>query len=189
MRKGRVTACVAVAFAALVSCSRGTQTTSPARSPQAGAKPASAQPTSPQPPAAATPSASPTAAATAPVITPTPAAPGRAQTASAPRIARPVPRLSPDQPPQILAIAVSETTVRPGDRVSGSVITSSNVASVEARIGGYAMALSKTGVGRFALTYTVGPLPWFVRGNFTLQVIARNTRGDVATRAVPLTVR
>ncbi len=98
-------------------------------------------------------------------------------------------RLSRDAPPQILAVAISETTVHPGDRVSGSVITSSNVASVEARIGGYAMSLSKLGVGKFALAYTVAPLPWFVRGSFTLQVIARNTRGDVVTRAIPLTVR
>lgn len=84
---------------------------------------------------------------------------------------------------------VSETTVQPGDSVSGRVLTSSNVASVEARIGGYAVTLQKTGVGRFALTYKVGQLPWFVHGNFTMQVIARNTRGDAVTREIPLTVR
>jgi hypothetical protein len=107
----------------------------------------------------------------------------------APKIAKKAMRLASDAAPQILAVAISETTVQPGDRVSGSVVTSSNVASVEARIGGYAMTLSKVGVGRFALTYTVAPLPWFVRGNFTMQVIARNTRGDATTRAIPLTVR
>jgi hypothetical protein len=97
--------------------------------------------------------------------------------------------LTPDAAPQILRVAVSETTVHPGDRVFGQVLTTSNVASVQARIGGYAMNLSKVGVGRFELTYTVAPLPWFVRGNFTMQVIARNTRGDTVTRAIPLTVR
>jgi hypothetical protein len=100
-----------------------------------------------------------------------------------------VPRLPPDALPKILAVDVSETTVKPGDTVSGSVVTSSNVASVQARIGGYALSLAKTGVGRFSLTYTVTPLPWFVRGNFTMQVIARNTRGDTAERAIPLIVR
>ena len=95
---------------------------------------------------------------------------------------------APDAAPQILHIAVSETTVHSGDRVFGRVTTTSNVASVEARIGGYATSLVKVGVGRFALTYTVAPLPWFVRGNFTMQVIARNTRGVAATRAIPLTV-
>ena len=84
---------------------------------------------------------------------------------------------------------MSETTVHSGDRVYGRVVTSSNVASVEARIGGYGMSLIKTGVGRFELTYTVASLPWFIRGNFTLQVIAHNTRGDTITRAIPLTVR
>jgi hypothetical protein len=97
--------------------------------------------------------------------------------------------VAPNAAPQILDVAVSETTVAPGDRVVGRVITSSNVASVEARIGGYAMNLVKVGVGRFELAYTVGPLPWFVHGNFTMQVTARNTRGDAATRAIPLTVR
>jgi hypothetical protein len=32
-------------------------------------------------------------------------------------------------------------------------------------------------------------VPWFVRGNFSMQVIARNPRGDAVTRVVPLTVR
>ena len=183
MRRVGSAVCIAAALIVPASCSRGTHATSPAPSPQS---------TSPAPPVvrpSLVPSATPTAAATAPVITPTPAPSGQPAAPAAPRLAKPVPRLSPDAPPQILAVAISETTVHPGDRVSGSVITSSNVASVEARIGGYAMSLSKLGVGKFALTYTVAPLPWFVRGSFTLQVIARNTRGDVVTRAIPLTVR
>lgn len=184
MRTLRSAACIAAAVVALASCSRGTQATSPSPSPRG----AGAQAT-PLPQPTATAGVSPTAAATAPVITPTPAPSGQPTTAAAPRLAKPVPRVASDAPPQILEISISETTVRPGDRVSGSVITSSNVASVEARIGGYAMSLSKLGVGRFALAYTVAPLPWFVRGNFTLQVIARNTHGDAATRAIPLTVR
>jgi hypothetical protein len=98
-------------------------------------------------------------------------------------------RRDPDAPPQILDVAVSQTTVHPGDHIVGRVMTSSNVASVEARIGGYSVGLAKVGIGRFELAYTVGPLPWFVHGNFTMQVIARNTRGDKTTRAVPLTVR
>jgi hypothetical protein len=100
-----------------------------------------------------------------------------------------VPRLPPDAAPQILGVAVSETTVHPGDTVSGRVVTTSNVAAVQARIGGYAMSLPKVGVGRFALTYTVAPLPWFVRGNFTLEVIAKNTRGVSVERSIALTVR
>jgi len=100
-----------------------------------------------------------------------------------------VPRLPPEAAPQILEVQISETVVSPGDSVQGNVVTSSNVASVEARIGGYAVSLRKIGVGRFALTYKVGALPWFVHGNFTMQVIARNTSGTAIARDIPLTVR
>jgi hypothetical protein len=154
----------------------------------------------PSPAATASPHAvaSGAAAAAKPAAPPTTVAPSPAAGVSAsptplsaalPPPPKKVPRKPPNAAPQILDVAVSETTVHPGDRVYGRVVTSSNVASVEARIGGYAMSLVKTGVGRFELTYTVGPLPWFVRGNFTMQVIARNTRGDAVTRAIPLTVR
>ena len=104
-----------------------------------------------------------------------------------PRVAS-VPRLAPDAHPRIINVAISETTVHPGDRVSGNVVTSSNVASVQARIGGYAMSLQKVGVGRFALSYTVN-VPWFIRGNFDLHVIATNTGGATVERVIPLMVR
>jgi hypothetical protein len=100
-----------------------------------------------------------------------------------------VPRLPSEASPQILTVAMSETTVRPGDRIFGSVITTSNVASVEVRIGGYGASLTKVGVGRFELSYTVAPLPWFVRGTFAMQLVARNPHGDATTRVIPLTVR
>ena len=132
--------------------------------------------------ALATPSAMPSVSAT-PSAAPTPTV------IPVPKLGNPVPRVAPDAAPRILAVAVSETTVHPGDRVSGSVVTTSNVASVEARIGGYAMSLAKTGVGRFQLSYTVAPLPWFVRGNFAMRVIAKNTRGATVERTIPLTVR
>jgi len=159
-----------------------------------GAQPSPAQRTPPRPgasqraggarvgqatatPPAGTPPASPASTVPpSPVVTP-------------PRLAVKVPRLAPNAAPKILAVAISETTVHPGDTVSGSVVTTSNVASVQARIGGYAMTLVKTGVGRFALTYTVAPLPWFIRGTFNMRVIATNTRGDTVETSIPLTVR
>jgi|HubBroStandDraft_4_1064222.scaffolds.fasta_scaffold00289_12 hypothetical protein len=182
MRNARSAVWIAALLPVLSSCSHATSTTSPAQSPQPTNAHAKPSPT-PQP----SPTGAPTTPAP-PVITPTPNGSNQPPS-TAPHIGRKVTRLAPDAAPQILAVAVTETTVQPGDRVSGSVVTSSNVASVEARIGGYAVTLSKVGVGRFALTYTVGPLPWFVRGNFTMQVIARNARGDAARRAIPLTVR
>lgn len=183
MRQPLATVLTVACFAALVCCSRGSRAIDSAETPQN----AGATPVTPGPKISAT-AAPARATPPPPVMTPTPGgSPG--PVAVAPKIERRAPRLPSDAAPEILAVAVSETTVQPGDRVSGSVLTSSNVASVEARVGGYAVTLSKVGVGRFALTYTVGPLPWFVRGNFTMQVIARNTRGAVARRAIPLTVR
>ncbi|MGC1380933.1 MAG: hypothetical protein WA814_07905, partial [Candidatus Baltobacteraceae bacterium] len=98
-------------------------------------------------------------------------------------------RLPADAVPKIVSVTISETTVHPGDRVVGNVVTSSNVASVEARIGGYGLRLEKTGVGRFAIAYRVLPMPWFLHGNYNLEVIARNPRGDAVARTIPLSVR
>ncbi|MGB6522670.1 MAG: hypothetical protein WBE83_12955, partial [Candidatus Cybelea sp.] len=122
---------------------------------------------------------------------PASAAPGPAAPASGAIAAKPVakvPIVVPNAAPQIISVDVSETTVHSGDHVSGKVVTTSNVASVEARIGTYAMSLNKVGVGRFALTYTVAPLPWFVHGTFPMRVIAKNTRGDTVERTIPLSV-
>lgn len=124
-----------------------------------------------------------------PIPSPSAAPSSRLLGAPPPPVQRKVPRLPPGARPRILDVAISQTTIRPGDRVFGSVVTSSNVASVEARIGGYGLSLVKTGVGHFDLTYTVGPLPWFIHGNFAMVLIARNPRGDTATRVIPLTVR
>lgn len=76
-----------------------------------------------------------------------------------------------------------------GDTVSGMVVTSSNVASVEVRVASYGMTLSKVGVGRFALQYTLGALPFFVHGTYQMKIIARNARGDTAQQSLPITVR
>jgi hypothetical protein len=100
-----------------------------------------------------------------------------------------IPRLPPNAPPQILSVRVSRTTVESGDTVSGTVLTSSNVASVEVRVATYGMALSKVGVGRFSLAYTVGTLPFFVHGTYPMTIIARNTRGDAAEETLAITVR
>jgi hypothetical protein len=100
-----------------------------------------------------------------------------------------IPRLPPNAAPRILSVAVDKTTVTSGDRVHGTVLTSSNVASVEARVAGYGISLNKIGVGRFSLAYTLGNLPFFVRGTYAMQIIARNARGDQTQQSLPITVR
>ncbi len=151
------------------------------RTPQAAASPRAGATAGPGTAASASPAGAPSPSASSTAL-PSPAV-------TPPKLSAKVSRLAPNAAPQIIAVAVSETTVHPGDTVSGNVVTSSNVASVQARIGGYAMTLVKTGVGRFALTYTVAPLPWFIRGTFNMRVIATNTRGETVERSIPLTVR
>lgn len=101
----------------------------------------------------------------------------------------PVVRQPPDAPPRILAMLLSSPVVYGGEVVSGVVETSSNVASVEARIGGYSSTLQKVGVGRFQMSYRVPRLPFFLHHTYSIEVIARNTKGQVVTSSVPITVR
>lgn len=101
-----------------------------------------------------------------------------------------IPTLSPDAPPRIVGIHLASTVVTPGQTVVGSVTASSNVASVELRIGGYSSTMQKVGVGRFTLAFIVPDLPSFLLGRtYELDIIARNTRGDSVDRQLPITVQ
>lgn len=86
-------------------------------------------------------------------------------------------------------MSLSTSVAHPGQIVSGMVTTSSNVASVVARIAGYAHPLAKVGVGRFVLTYQVPNLPPFLRRTYTIEVTARNTAGVAVTSGIPITIR
>jgi hypothetical protein len=105
----------------------------------------------------------------------------------APAIA--IPHRVPDAPPEIVAIDFSSTSVTSGETLWGKVLTSSNVASVEVRVATYAIGMRKIGVGRFALSYRLGYVPFFARGEYSMRIIARNTRGDAVDRTLPLTIR
>lgn len=91
--------------------------------------------------------------------------------------------------PQIISLSISTPVVHSGETVSGKVETSTNVASVEARIGGYSSNLRKTGAGRFSLDYRVPYVPFFMKRTYTVLLIARNTRGDAVSTSFPITVR
>lgn len=121
------------------------------------------------------------------------AAQGEAPPAGAPPAAASAsvapPIAAPDSAPVIVSVSLTPTVVQAGQTVSGTVITSSNVASVEARIGGYAASLTKTGVGEFHLTYPVPNLPPLLRRRYAVEVTARNTRGDRASTQTSITVR
>ena len=101
---------------------------------------------------------------------------------AAPVVLPPVPRLSPDRAPRIVAVNISSQAVHPGDVVSGVVETTSNVASVEAHLATYAIPMQKIGVGKFTLKYQVPDIPFFFRGKtYAIDIVAHNTRGDTVS--------
>lgn len=126
----------------------------------------------------------PKPAAAAPTPTPRPST-----RASAPVTPFKIAMLAPNAAPRILDVEVSSTTVTSGDVISGTVLTSSNVASVEVRVATYGVSLRKTGVGRFAMSYKIGDIPFFVKGTYPMRVIARNSRGDAVEQTLDLTLR
>lgn len=142
--------------------------------------------------ATATPAAtaSATAAPLNPGATATPQAlAGPLATLAPTAIMPPVLREPPDAPPRIIAMSLSSPVAKGGQVVSGTVETSSNVASVEARIGGYSTAMQKVGTGKFQLSYRVPSLPFFLHHTYMIQVIARNAKGQAVSTALPITVR
>jgi hypothetical protein len=95
---------------------------------------------------------------------------------------------APKAAPRILAVDI-DSVVHAGQRVTGRVTTTSNVASVEVRVATYSIVMQKTGIGTFAMDYAVADVPFFLRGTYTMHVIARNAAGDRDERAVPVTIQ
>lgn len=105
---------------------------------------------------------------------------------------RPLPKPVPaanDAPPRILAMRFSGPQVRRGESWSGSIITSTNVASVEVRSNLFSIDVPRRAYGdfRFALrVYDVPPI--FVRA-YRLRVIARNSAGESTEEDLPFRIR
>lgn len=101
-----------------------------------------------------------------------------------------VPTLPPDAGPRIIAVQLPSQTVVGGQTIVGNVLASSNVASVEIRIANFSRVMQKVGEGRFTITVAVPRLPPLLRPRtYSLELIARNTRGDAVEETLPITVR
>ena len=102
----------------------------------------------------------------------------------------PTPLMLPsDAPPQILAVQLSDAVFHSGETVSGTVVTSTNVAGVQVEFAGRSGPIPQREPGIFALSYTLPNIPFFLRGVYTATILARNAAGITATRAVSVTVR
>ena len=89
-----------------------------------------------------------------------------------------VPYAGNSDPVRIVSIQLSSTVARPGDNISGRVVTSSNAASVTAQIGSIVMPVPKVAPGIFALTIKV---PQTLFGLHAVDVIVTAIRSDGAT--------
>lgn len=98
-------------------------------------------------------------------------------------------REAPAGPPRILAMSLSTPVAHGGQLVSGTVETTPDVASVVARIAGFSSPMQKIGAGRFALSYRVPYLPFFLHRTYSIEVTARTTGGQAVSGSVPITIR
>jgi hypothetical protein len=102
----------------------------------------------------------------------------------------PTPIRAPGAAPEIVHIDYApEVTRGAGGHFTGTIWTSSNVASVEMRTNLFSINARKSDVGRFDFDVAVYDLPpIFVRA-YTLRAIARNTAGTEAEEDLPLRIR
>lgn len=130
-------------------------------------------------------------AACSPAPKPSPSpAPSATPAPSAIPAAQPTPLvLPPDAPPQIVAVQLSDPVFHSGETVSGTVITSTNVAAVDVKVANQQHRLPKTAPGIFAMSYTLPKIPFFLRGTYVAHVIAQNSAGATAEQNVTVSLR
>lgn len=97
--------------------------------------------------------------------------------------------LPPDAPPQILAVQVSDPVFHGGETITGTVITSTNVAAVEIHLAGRSMRMPRTDFGIWQTTFKMPHVPFFYRGRYTAQIVAMNTAGAQAEQDLTVSVR
>lgn len=96
----------------------------------------------------------------------------------------------PQSPPQIVHIAyVPSVTRGPRERFAGTILASSNVASVEVRTNLFSINTRKRAPGRFTFDVAVYDLPPIFVRRYTLRVIARTTAGVEAEEDLPFRIR
>lgn len=93
----------------------------------------------------------------------------------------------PDAPVKIESVKLSSQQVHGGDSVSGTVITTSNAASVTARVGTIQMAVPKVAPGTFSMEVHVPRLPLL---NRQMDIVFTAIRADGASvqLSVPIQV-
>jgi len=91
--------------------------------------------------------------------------------------------------PRIVRIELAQRSVTSGEVVHASVYTTSNTASVEARIYSYSMPLQRVGVGHFRFVYRVPDVPFYLKRDWPVQVIAHNVDGRSTSKEVTISIQ
>ncbi len=95
---------------------------------------------------------------------------------------------APEDPPQIFSVEISDDTPASGERISGRVVTTTNVAAVRASLQGITIGFHREDAGVFTVSYTVPHVPFFLKRGYTLEITAVTTGGRTATAALPVRV-
>ena len=99
------------------------------------------------------------------------------------------PLAKPDAPPRIVRVWFSTLTIRPGMWFDGSIVVSTNVASVEVRTAAFSINSTHVAPGLYRFHTHVLELPPVSRRHwYDLFIIARNTPGVQEVEEAPLRV-
>ena len=109
--------------------------------------------------------------------------------AKPPKVWPVVPFLQPGAPPRIVQIWFSTLTLRPGIWFDGTIVVSSNVASVEVRTASFSINSEHVAPGVYKFHMQILELPPLARRHaYELYIIARNTPGVEETEQATLMV-
>ena len=92
-------------------------------------------------------------------------------------------------PPRIIAVRFNALDVAHPAIWSGTIVTTTNVASVELRTNQFSLNIPRTTFGVFRFRIRVYDLPAEFLRRYSLRIIARDAKGDAAEEDVPFTIR
>lgn len=92
-------------------------------------------------------------------------------------------------PPRILAMRFSGRVVRRGESWTGTIVTTTNVASLEVRTSLFSIDVPRTSFGRFSFDLHVLDVPPIFIRAYRVRAIARNSAGVQAEEDFPLRIR
>jgi hypothetical protein len=105
-------------------------------------------------------------------------------------IALPAPHIAPPEaPPQILAVRLSSERVQIGDTWSGTIVTTTNVASLEVSSPSFVFNAKRVAYGKFIFTLHWLFIEPLYRRQYTVAFVARNAAGVSTERDIPVDFR